>query len=83
MAPGAPKISSAGTLCWRCRNAVPDLDGRQGCSWSRHFEPVAGWTAVRQWLKCQDKDDEETFHVVKCLEFEPDPPMNTLFLPDE
>ena len=33
------------TLCWSCKNAVPSLDGKRGCSWSRHFKPVDGWTA--------------------------------------
>lgn len=28
------------TLCWFCANALC------GCSWSKHFEPVDGWTAV-------------------------------------
>lgn len=79
MAPGAPKLSAAGTLCWRCRNAVPDPDGRQGCSWSRDFEPVKGWTAVPQLLKCPDKDDAETFHVVSCPEFVPDPPQRMVY----
>ena len=35
----------AGTLCWRCVNAVPDPETGAGCPWSRRFEPVEGWTA--------------------------------------
>lgn len=32
------------SLCWECAHAVPDTRGH-GCSWSRDFEPVEGWTA--------------------------------------
>ena len=33
------------TICWECANAVPNIDGTRGCSWSRDFEPVEGWDA--------------------------------------
>ena len=33
------------TLCWKCKNAVPIKDA--GCSWSRAFQPVEGWTAEK------------------------------------
>lgn len=39
--------SQAMTICWHCQNAVPDLDGRRGCPWSRSFQPVPGWDAAR------------------------------------
>lgn len=38
------------TLCWNCRNAVPDREGTRGCSWSRDFIPVEGWDATPQKL---------------------------------
>lgn len=31
------------TICWDCRNAVPE--GKYGCSWSRKLIPVEGWVA--------------------------------------
>lgn len=27
-------------LCWNCKNAVPDMEGTKGCSWSRNLIPV-------------------------------------------
>ena len=32
------------TLCWHCKNAVPE--GKYGCSWSRDFKPVKGWNVL-------------------------------------
>lgn len=43
------------TLCWSCQNAVP-ADGK-GCSWSRCFKPVEGWTA---------KPNGRSYYVKKC-----------------
>lgn len=34
------------TICWTCKNAVPDRDGEVGCAWSRSFVPVEGWEAT-------------------------------------
>lgn len=33
------------TLCWTCKNAVPNFKKKIGCSWSIALEPVAGWDA--------------------------------------
>lgn len=40
-------ISSQDTLCWTCLNAVPDLEGTRGCSWSEELRPVDGWTVKK------------------------------------
>lgn len=45
------------SLCWDCQNACG------GCSWSRCFEPVAGWEA---------KPSEDSFFVINCPQFIPD-----------
>lgn len=37
------------SICWFCQNAVPN--GKRGCSWSRGFVPVNGWTAERLDVK--------------------------------
>lgn len=31
------------TLCWYCKNAVPN--GKSGCDWSNDFQPCQGWSA--------------------------------------
>ena len=41
------------TICIDCKHAVPTADGKYGCEWSRHFQPVTGWVAVRRDLKVQ------------------------------
>lgn len=42
------------TLCWGCRNS-----SRSGCSWSKRFEPVQGWEAIRN-------ERTDSYHVVSC-----------------
>lgn len=59
------------TLCWGCKNAVPNAAGTKGCSWSRRFEPVYGWDAkptVLQWSHGKNAGDA-SFIVRKCPEF--------------
>lgn len=51
-----------GTLCWECIHAVPDKD--HGCSWSRDFIPVDGWTARKS------KGLQASYTVIYCPEFE-------------
>lgn len=41
------------TICIDCKHAVPTADGKFGCEWSQHFQPVTGWVAVRRDLKVQ------------------------------
>lgn len=63
------------TLCWRCRNAVPDIHGN-GCSWSRHFRPVKGWDAEMKPINVepdsQRKKEIASYVVRSCPEFKPD-----------
>ena len=56
------------TLCWTCRNAVPNLDGSRGCSWSKELKPVEGWTA----RKTHFRYGKFGFLVKKCPEYEYD-----------
>lgn len=63
------------TICWNCRNAVPDAYGKRGCSWSREGTPVEGWIATPRTLyQYKSKDDEMTeviaFSVSDCPKFE-------------
>lgn len=38
---GRPHVE---TLCWSCKNAVPN--SQYGCCWSRSLQPVDGWDAM-------------------------------------
>ena len=61
------------TICWKCRNAVPTATS--GCSWSRRFVPVEGWTAERKHTaKGNGSADDvyETYCVTACPEFRKD-----------
>ena len=54
------------SLCWSCRNSVPDRYGN-GCSWSRDQIPVGGWQA-------DYKKKHDSWHVISCPEYDRDPP---------
>lgn len=59
------------SLCWECKNSVPG--GIFGCSWSRKFQPVKGWTAERRELRSSSGrtgDFIESYTVKKCPLFE-------------
>ena len=55
-------------ICWYCKNAVPSIKTGAGCSWSRKFEPVEGWTATKTVVN----ESDVSYHVVGCPEFEED-----------
>ena len=57
------------TLCWKCKNAVPTKDA--GCSWSRAFQLVEGWTAEKHQQK-QSGSVYETYCVISCPLFQKD-----------
>ena len=63
-----------GTLCWDCRNAVPDE--RFGCHWSMRKMPVPGWTADKHVQKGYEAWGNPglhtTYKVVNCPMFIPD-----------
>jgi len=64
---------SSKTICWECANAVPDRAGARGCSWSRRFEPVKGWKAIRKELRFNDgrgASANESYIVLECPQFE-------------
>lgn len=62
------------TLCWNCQNAVPNKDGR-GCTWSKRFEPVAGWTATSRNISSLAHGNRPylSYRVTDCPEFVADP----------
>lgn len=57
------------TLCWRCRHAVPSAS--TGCSWSRRFVPVEGWTAEKHRQR-SNGSVYETYCVTSCPLFQKD-----------
>ena len=59
------------TLCFECQNSVPNKT--RGCEWSRYGKPVPGWTAIPTLLH-RHNSCPNSFHVVKCPQYDPDPP---------
>ena len=61
------------TPCWHCKNAVPDMEGKRGCSWSRKLTPVEGWTAVETSIVSSKNNNEivrsGSYRVIDCPEF--------------
>ena len=49
-------------LCWSCANACC------GCSWSRWFEPVEGWTAKKTVI-IQAGYQTESYEITACPEY--------------
>ena len=68
---GRPTTQKAQTLCWNCANSVPCKRDGTGCSWSRRFIPVEGWTAEQAWLGLCNKDGKvtDTYTVHACPQF--------------
>lgn len=58
-----------GTLCWHCKNAVPNIAGTVGCNWSRKKKPVDGWEATPTQLKIMGNKTVQSYFVKKCPEF--------------
>ena len=61
------------SLCWRCRNAVPSPTEFTGCSWSRRYQPVEGWTAEQTAIlvgAAEHRRLEPSYRVIRCPEFE-------------
>jgi hypothetical protein len=55
------------TMCWSCANAVPGPE--TGCSWSRRFEPVKGWTAMPTKIEINRGRIDDSFLVLDCPEY--------------
>lgn len=56
------KMNENGQLCWECTKAT-----NGGCSWSKHLQPVEGWTAILTHLSAYD-----SYKITDCPEFEYD-----------
>lgn len=53
-------------LCWTCKNAC-----NGGCSWSKEFKPVDGWTAEKTTIPVNG-EYAETYKIIKCPEYKSD-----------
>lgn len=62
------------TLCIYCHNALPSIDGKRGCSWSRDLIPVEGWKAEKTVFSKDPRLHKtiESFKVLECPEYCPD-----------
>ena len=71
--PYTKKAYTKPSICWKCKNAVPDE--KHGCSWSREFKPVEGWDAEPSVIRnaSHRKDvgpvDVDTYLVKACPKF--------------
>lgn len=61
------------SICWDCQRAI--ADPTIGCSWSRHFHPVEGWTAEERLITSVSKGERiqiKSYCVTDCPMFLPD-----------
>lgn len=67
---------SLDTICWECKNAVPNFEKLQGCSWSAFGIPVKGWNAKKTVIKNGyyldhiNLPDTQSYCVFECPNFE-------------
>lgn len=52
------------SLCWQCKNAVPNHLKGIGCEWSIDYHPVPGWT-----IKNSPCDGKEGIRVLDCPKY--------------
>lgn len=60
------------SICWDCQRAI--ADPTIGCSWSRHFCPVEGWTAEERMITSVSKGKRiriKSYLVIDCPRFLP------------
>ena len=54
------------SICWDCERACC------GCSWSKDFKPVKGWTAIPTKMKLKGNQTTGTYIVTECPDFKRD-----------
>lgn len=57
--------NAAGSLCWDCKNAVPQ--GGHGCNWSERFKPVPSWDAERRDISTGPKKRRARQRAILCI----------------
>ena len=58
------------SICWQCRNAVPNAEKGKGCEWSIKLEPVPNWKATKTVCKCYGHADAKSYCVHECPKFQ-------------
>lgn len=79
------KVKIKPSLCWSCKNAVPKIrNGKYicGCSWSKDFQPVEGWTAEKDVKGENGGNRMESWNVLDCPEYEKDVPDGSICTDD-
>lgn len=51
------------SICWDCANAYGQ------CAWSRKFEKVEGWVAVKTVIQQNEGDTTDSYCVLWCPKF--------------
>lgn len=66
-------------LCWDCINAVPDIEGIKGCSWSRDFILPEGVIAIPRtikgvstWRGKEYQHNVQSYKIISCPQFRSD-----------
>lgn len=80
------KQTTKQTICWGCARAL--LRNGVACPWSLHFQPVPGWTAIRNDVYAQNngartKRTTESYIVIKCPLFLSDADYNKKIINEE
>lgn len=70
--PGTICHGKTNDLCFRCDKACG------GCSWSKSFAPIPGWTAEPSRICVGIDNFVETWHITDCPEFVGKPPKEKL-----
>lgn len=66
-----------GSICWNCKNSVPNSEGTTGCEWSLELTPVPGWEAIEGTISTSYRDSTgklhykkmPTYRVIQCPRF--------------
>lgn len=59
------------SLCWCCKNAVPDKECTRGCDWSIKGKPIDGWEVTEaSTFVMSDGRQGRTYKVARCPKFE-------------
>ena len=70
----AEPLPAEASLCWCCKNAVPEKDDKgnytAGCEWSLYKKPVEGWEVNKVADVYESGRRYRTYCVSRCPKFE-------------
>lgn len=64
-------------LCDKCKKAC----GR--CSWSHNLTPIKGWTAKEVYYPTPSGENQFTYHITGCPQYDPEPPRKKRAVDDD